>query len=774
MMKRLAPLFLLLATLPAFAGSANVTYKLSDFGQTTLTNATITLTPLSAYGTSGTNILLPPPITKQCNTNGVAVFSNLVNGFSYRAQARTFNGSVLYAFTNSFPTNATGEISAADYLTVLTNMVNDGTSAYSRSQSDARYPTFAAVTNIAQSVGGSGSTNVNWNNITNAPNVVTNYQETPVFTSAIKITNSAGTVVTFGLSSSQILMSVLGDGGLGAFALSTNGRVLFGGNLVYTNGVHYGDGSGLTNVSADFLTPALAGSLATIFYANSNPSNYVTASITNGLGLSAAQTATLNAAVTTNSFLSVLYGNTNVCRPEDFGAKGDGVTDDSAAFQSAINYVWSSNGVSGVVRLSDKTYLIRSNLYVPYKKYSQDFSPWYLFGARNASSLTIEGSTFQQISAGSLVWKNLDTNGAVILTTLTNQSLFCSSPVDTSSLSFPLFNVTTPVFKNVKFLCPTNIVTSLKVLDLRYFANAVLENVVVYASGPISLFNAPPKESVGILLPEVNCSMQINCKNVSISGFSTGLISGEHSSLFNLLVSGCSVGVSVGQCTYPASFYSTEFENCTTNINLKAQSSAFFDMISIEVCKEVEPVWAWPWQTTVWDVHDSSGGTASLVIGSVVKSKSFTGKQTFLNEKISAGTLYQRNYFGYNDAFCANGALTDATVPQTIASPAFVFPSGINSLCVTNVSGSALKTRGVYIDEFSFTVAQPVLASGMSATLYSNSVAVYAVTAPAGTQSVSERTSLFFPSGTLLSLSLTNASGAVSNVFASWELKGGQ
>jgi hypothetical protein len=85
----------------------------------------------------------------------------------------------------------------------------------------------------------------------------------------------------------------------------------------------------------------------------------------------------------------------------DFGAKIDGVTDDTAAFTNAIWFLWTNRG--GTVYSSAGTTLIRGKILLPYS----NSTPWSMKPIR----ITGDGQDFNQYDAprnGSIIW--LDSN----------------------------------------------------------------------------------------------------------------------------------------------------------------------------------------------------------------------------------------------------------------------------------------------------------------------------------------------------------------------------
>ena len=67
----------------------------------------------------------------------------------------------------------------------------------------------------------------------------------------------------------------------------------------------------------------------------------------------------------------------------DFGARGDGITDDTAAIQNAVNQLESHGG--GILRVPAGTYLLNS--------YKPSAHPWYFYNLLIGSNVLIQGDT---------------------------------------------------------------------------------------------------------------------------------------------------------------------------------------------------------------------------------------------------------------------------------------------------------------------------------------------------------------------------------------------
>jgi hypothetical protein len=110
--------------------------------------------------------------------------------------------------------------------------------------------------------------------------------------------------------------------------------------------------------------------------------------------------------------------------PEDYGAKGDGVTDDTAAIQSAID---AAHGTVGTVKFKPVTYLINGTLYIQkdaligWDINSKVNNPITLIGSNDTKlfgegTQSTKGSTvLYKPNAGDLIRINLNSNGYKVI-----------------------------------------------------------------------------------------------------------------------------------------------------------------------------------------------------------------------------------------------------------------------------------------------------------------------------------------------------------------------
>lgn len=189
----------------------------------------------------------------------------------------------------------------------------------------------------------------------------------PVNNVSMPYTNNAGTLqvnaitggssvamsgLVFGTTNSQLTVNTGGDVP-GVPAINDKGNLTMVGNIT---------------VNAAYVAPT--GTNVALQYASrSGPGSFVAGSLPAGVTLvdnrSAGQVQLIH---TVQPTVMIPTFNTNeaivsVVTPQEFGAKGDGITDDSAAFQNAMNVV--SNLGGGVIFVPAATYAFYTNLIIP-------------------------------------------------------------------------------------------------------------------------------------------------------------------------------------------------------------------------------------------------------------------------------------------------------------------------------------------------------------------------------------------------------------------------
>jgi autotransporter-associated beta strand protein len=164
------------------------------------------------------------------------------------------------------------------------------------------------------------------------------------------------TALTFGNSNPQLIFNPAGFYGLTASLINDSGNLSMNGNVTVN------------------VTNALPGTNVLLQYAGtrSGTGNFVAGTLPPGATLTdnpTAKTVTLSFAPQPQVFNPVYNTNetvVSVVTPQQFGAKGDGITDDSAAFQNAMNWVYNQgNWGGGVIYVPPANYAFYTNIVIP-------------------------------------------------------------------------------------------------------------------------------------------------------------------------------------------------------------------------------------------------------------------------------------------------------------------------------------------------------------------------------------------------------------------------
>lgn len=172
---------------------------------------------------------------------------------------------------------------------------------------------------------------------------------------------------------------------------------------------------------------------------------------------------------------------------KDYGAKGDGITDDSKAIQNAINYAYSLGG--GTVLIPDGTYLIKNNIML----------------RNNVNLLGFKGSSIIKID-DTFKGTNSPKSGETFPNVLWNEH-GRNSFDDTIADSFEI--------NNLKFIHSSNLTKLNSIFFLRNTKNVVIHNCEFNMTGE--------KPSVAFYLYCCNYHMSIqNNKIINLTGADDG------------------------------------------------------------------------------------------------------------------------------------------------------------------------------------------------------------------------------------------------------------
>lgn len=378
----------------ALTPSTPVTVNVSG----SLTNGEFSLLQYGTLGGAGFNAFVLGSVSLPEGTSGTAVLVDNTNNNSIDlkvttyasgrlAWAGTVNGNWDIGITPNWQTNA-----------YYTQTVSGGPAVVFDDTADGPYTTIVLNTNVIPSgvtfsnslltyslegsggiggIGGltkagtgllilggantySGGTTVSGGTVAltatnNAPMAYTNTGGT-LSVSAVSMYDSvAMTSLTFGSNSPQLAFSLANFYGLTVPLISDSGSLVMNGNVAIN------------------VTNPMPGTNVLLAYAGTRSG---TGSFVGGM-LPTGATITDNPVAKTVSLIYVpqpqlivpALGSNElvvaVVTPQDFGAKGDGITDDSAAFQNAMNWVYYEGGGGGEIFVPAGDYAFYTNLTIP-------------------------------------------------------------------------------------------------------------------------------------------------------------------------------------------------------------------------------------------------------------------------------------------------------------------------------------------------------------------------------------------------------------------------
>jgi hypothetical protein len=216
---------------------------------------------------------------------------------------------------------------------------------------------------------------------------------------------------------------------------------------------------------------------------------------------------------------------------ESFGAVGDGVTDDTTAFQNAINSI---TNTGGKIILQNKVYFINGQFTAaPGSASLTNFAQLHV-PARNLSTNPIVCIWFEGVTKPTLntIWNTntvpAPTNNCTILSTrVPTNNLY--SIIAGGAPSGSVVNNTAVYlrFDNIDFRTYDNPTTT--ALNLSKVAQATIKDCVVETGTGGGNQSAPTNGGFGIIMPENNNWVISEIINTDVRGYATNYMLNEHS-----------------------------------------------------------------------------------------------------------------------------------------------------------------------------------------------------------------------------------------------------
>lgn len=268
-----------------------------------------------------------------------------------------------------------------------------------------------------------------------------------------------------------------------------------------------------------------------------------------------------------------------------FGAKGDGINDDTALIQNGINYVVLSGG--GKLFFPNGVYVIGGNLVTSDNRGGNPNSQLYIPASTESepgkTSIEFIGESNPNFTPSGFIGTFTPTmKGVVLLSTLTSTTGVNPSVIGTSFPGgFLNINYTNSRFQDITVLVdkdPAGNGPVIGGINMSDCSTAIFDRVVVSINGSMTNnTNLPTVEIAGICTSKTNAEFMGTLKNVMVVGFRYGLVIGEHTTMDQVAVCGCFAGfipmhsnasihaghVEASWCKYPLYFPTTSLFGLT-------------------------------------------------------------------------------------------------------------------------------------------------------------------------------------------------------------------
>lgn len=273
-----------------------------------------------------------------------------------------------------------------------------------------------------------------------------------------------------------------------------------------------------------------------------------------------------------------------------FGAKTTNTaTQNTTAFDLAITWAIDNNG--GKIRVPSGKYSVNP-IHIPAISISTgriipieitgEYMPSQLFGTIGAYPLNYSGSVIECLS------------------TTTGESVIVVNPHPSD---YGGFSGVKPIIKNLDIRTYNN--SQIGGLNLRYAHQAVVENCQI-TNGIWSVDSSLPTypNAVGVYTPDLDNAALTILKNVSISGFYTGLVVNEHTDGQSLNLTCNLNAMEFKQANHSSNFGMIDMQRNTVGIKFSGNHAVNIDNLNLEHAGDTQTNPNNIWQLTTYDIDD--------------------------------------------------------------------------------------------------------------------------------------------------------------------------
>jgi hypothetical protein len=313
---------------------------------------------------------------------------------------------------------------------------------------------------------------------------------------------------------------------------------------------------------------------------------------------------------------------------EDYGAVHNGVADDTAAIQAAINAAFANGG--GVVYFPlpapGQDYVIAGALQTSVNgtnPNSQLYIPLTRFGIDAGCHIELVGETrpnfmVNQVSGGI----NDVTNTVVLRSTITGGgTLPAVFGTPTYTGIFSNRNHTYVTFRNLRIKTRTNTGSThfaglMSGINFARLASFCCDYVSVETTSTLAVMAEPTNETYGIIFPEELNFAMLNVTTVRVLGYKYGLVPGEHFTAQNIFIGWCKNGIYLKNPQQHGQHIQRLSVEATTRMITMAETNWIeIGQFAPETVDSVFPSWCWTEYHLYYTGGNSIVGIDLLTIG---------------------------------------------------------------------------------------------------------------------------------------------------------------
>jgi hypothetical protein len=279
----------------------------------------------------------------------------------------------------------------------------------------------------------------------------------------------------------------------------------------------------------------------------------------------------------------------------DYGAVGDGRTDNTSAFSAALDDIIQAGG--GRMEIPAGVYCGRI-IIPPFQA-----SSWIaveIVGAGQPAPVFGTVGSFPLLDKGGTIIKSDATSGpAVISATPDPDSPYCK---------FSMFCI---VVRNLEVrTCDDPAISG---IDLTYAQQCILENVVVNTGVYSVHASLPTHGTAGIVTPRCNNAALTLLRNIVVTGYYSGIVVNEHTD-----GDGINLACNVNGLVFVFSHHASRFgrvgsQRCTHNILVSGRHGFSIQQLDIEISGKGQHDTANAWQRTAFNLNDPDNlGTGDI------------------------------------------------------------------------------------------------------------------------------------------------------------------